>query len=556
MIRTTLGRATRATCLVLLVLHAGRPSEAAITGLKVGIYSGTGAGASTILALFRAVAALGHSPMALTKADIDGGRLTTANFDVVILPPGEDGTVCCAGHYGAVDGLDQFITKAAIRAYLSGGGGIVAEEAGAYFAAQNGGTLDIYAGSYSNVTNQIGRRAFTIVDSAFGAGTQEAWHSFGGGYFPAPPAGVTVAAVDAAGRPVIVAQQSGAGRLILTSFTLELRGDSTADWTIWDNWAMGDQHGNSAGAWSMLGRMIGWAYALDSGAPTIARTLKPTGVAVAVVADHTLDGGAWPGLLPAVARGIEYAGHVPLAIRFQDIKDGRLTLANFRVVTFPGGFAYGYKTGLAGYEAAVRGFIATGGSYYGICAGSFYAASSVVWEQVTYSYPLQIYAGQDIGPINDIAAWPGYALTPLDVAGDLVGNFGRVATMYYGGGYHTVPSDLAQGSPVYTAGRFGAGSAFGQAGLVRYAYANGRVALTTTHLEARAGSAGNDWLFWDDYDYATGQPVANPDNPWDVMKAVFDQWLVPATTTVSPRNGAPPTRPTRRSPGRTIRRSR
>ena len=511
--------------LVLVLLSGASPLHAGVTGLKVGIYSGTGAESSTILAMFRAVNALGHSPLGVTKADIDGGRLTRAHFDIFIIPPGEDGKKCCAGHYAAVDGLDQIGTKAAIRAYLTDGGGVVAEEAGAFFASQNGGTLDIYAGSYTNVTNQVGKRSFTVTNSLFGGGSQDAWHSYGGGYFPAPPVGVTVAAVDTSNRPVIVCQFSGGGRLCLTSFVLELRGDSELDWTIWDNWAMGGVHRNSEGAWAMLGRMIGWVSALDPSAPTITPTPNPGGARIAVVAQPTTDGGAWSGLLPAVARGIEYSGHVPLAIRFQEIKSGRLTAANFKVVTFPGGYAYGYKTGLAGYEAAVRSFISSGGSYYGICAGSFYAPFTIVWDRKTYAYPLQIYAGQDVGPIDDIVPWPGYALTPVNFGGDaVVGNLGRVTVMYYGGGYHTIPSYAQQGAFVYTAGTFATSSAVGRADLVRYAYGQGRVALTTTHLEARAGS-NVDWLYWDNYDYTTGQPVTNPDNPWEVMKVLFNNWL-------------------------------
>ena len=151
--RKTARRCFKWTVSFLLLFLASTPAHAAISGLRVGIYSGTGAESSTILAMFRAVAALGHSPMALTKADIVGGRLTTGNFDVLIIPPGEDGKKCCADHYADIDGLDQIATKTAIRAYLTSRGGIVAEEAGAYFASQNGGTLDIYSGNYANVTN-------------------------------------------------------------------------------------------------------------------------------------------------------------------------------------------------------------------------------------------------------------------------------------------------------------------------------------------------------------------------------------------------------------------
>lgn len=520
------GMLSRAAALLLVLACAALPAPASAEGLRVGIYSGTGAESSTILAMFRAVASMGHTPMAVTKADIVGGRLTRANFDVLVIPPGEDGKKCCAGHYADIDGLDQIATKDALRAYLSSGGGVVAEEAGAFFTAQNGGTLDIYSGTYTNVTNQIGKRTLTVTDLSFGSGPQEAWQSYGGGYFPTPPANVTVVAIDSASRPVIVRQSVGAGRLIATSFVLELRGDSELDWTIWDNWAMGGAHNNSAGAWSLLGRMIGWASPFnDASPPLINPTPNPTGARVAVVAQHTSDGGAWPGLLPAVARGIEFSGHIPLALRFQDIKDGRLTLANFKVVTFAGGYAYGYKTGLAGYEANIRNFISGGGSYYGICAGSFYAPATIVWSGKKYAYPLQIYAGQDVGPIDDIIAWPGYKLTTINFTGDpVLGNLGAIPTMYYGGGYHTIPTVAQQGATVYTGGTFASSSALGKADLVRYAYGKGKVALTTTHLEARAGS-NDDWLFWDDFDYASGKPVSNPGNPWLVMDAVFDKWL-------------------------------
>ena len=513
-----------ASGLFSIVLSAAA-SQAAVTGLKVGIYSGTGAEASTTLALYRAVASMGHTPMALTTADILGGRLTRANFDVFIIPPGEDGQKCCADHYSDSDGLDKIATKDAMRAYLNRGGGIVAEEAAAYYCSQNGGTFDIYLGKYTNVTNSIGKRTFTITDPQFGSGSQEVWQSYGGGYFPSPPSNVSVVAKDSSGNPVVVRQYSGSGRLIMTSYVLELRGDSELDWTIWDNWAMGGVHNNSVGVWKMLGRMIGWAYNGDSSAPAINPAPNPTGARVAVMAQHTSDGGAWPGLLPAVGRGIEFAGHVPLAIRFQEVIDGRLTLANFKVVTFPGGYAYGYKTGLAGYEGNVRNFIGSGGSYYGICAGSFYAPGTIAWQGKSYSYPLNIYQGEDIGPIDDIVAWPGYALTPISFSGDpVIGNLGAIHVMYYGGGYHTMPTDTVQGTHVYTAGTFIYSSASGKPDLVRYTYGKGKVALSTTHLETRAGS-NVDWLFWDNYDYTTGNPVANPDNPWVVMAAIFNNWL-------------------------------
>jgi len=496
------------------------------SGLKVGIYSGTGAESSTTLALYRAVAAMGYQPMALTSADILAGRLTTANFNVFIIPPGEDGTKCCVGKFSATDGLDKIATKTAIKTFLNNGGGVVAEEAGAFYSSMNGGTLDIYSGNYTNVTNQIGKKTFTITDANFGSGSQDGWHSYGGGYFPTPPSTVGVVAVNSSNQAVIVKQSYGTGRLIMTSFTLELRGDTELDWTVWDNWEMGNVHANSVGVWKMLGRMINWAYSGTAFEPTITETPNPAGARIAIVAQHTADGGAWPGLLPAVGRGVEYSGNIPLAIRFKDIINGKLTTTNFKVVTFPGGYAYGYKTGLAGYETNIRNFVTAGGGYYGICAGSFYTPSTIVWDKKNYDYPLKLYAGQDVGPINDIVAWPGYQSSSITYSGDnVIGEFGNVSVMYYGGGYHTIPTDVQQGAHVYTAGVFASSSAVGKANLVRYAYGNGHVALSTSHLEALMGS-NTDWMYWDNYDYTTGTALTSAGlQSWNVMKAIFNNWL-------------------------------
>ncbi len=512
--------------IVLLVPFAVRtaPTEAAATGLRVAIFSGTGAESDKILALFRAVAANGHTPLAITRSDILQGRLTTANFDVFILPAGEDGKRCCAGHYtDDGDSLGSIPAHNAIRSYLNSGGGMVGIEAGAYFASLNGTTLDVYGANYTNVSNAIGKKTMTIVDPSFGSGTQEAWQSFGGGYF-AVASGATVVAKDSANRAVIVRAPYNAGRVILTSQNLELRGDSELDWTIWDNWAMGS-HTNSAGAWTLLGRMIGWAYNGDSSATTL--SVSPnTGSRVALLASHTTDGGAWPGLLPAVGRSIEYSGHTPLVIRFQEIKDNRLTAANFKVLTIPGGYAYGYKTGLAGHEQKIRDFITLGGGYYGICAGAFYAPDTIVWEGKTYAYPLQIYKGVSTGPVADLAPWPEYILTPINVSGDAVfGNLGTIQQMYYGGGSFSIPTPAQQGATVYTAATFAySGTDSGKADLVRYTYGAGHVVLVTTHPEARAGS-NEDWMYWDNFAVNSNTPVSNPDNPWVVVNAAMDNWL-------------------------------
>lgn len=516
--------------IVLVIVALGGASQARPAALQVAIYSGTGAESDKTLAVYRAVASAGHAPQAIVRADIVNGRLTTSRFDVLVLPAGEGGKRCCAGHYSDDgDALGSIPAQDAIRAFLTSGGGLVAIEAGAYFACKNGGTLDLYLANYNNVTGEAGKKTVVLVDPSFGAGTLESWNSSGGGYFDTT-ATCAVVARNACGQPVIVRARYGTGRVVLTSMDLELRGDSELDWTIWDNWAMGS-HANSAANWELLGRMIGWAHDGDASPPVV----DPPGARVAVVSTHTSDGGAWPGLLPAVGRAVEHAGHVPLALRFEDIQSGRLTNADFDAIVFPGGYAYGYQTGLAGAEGGIRDFISAGGGYLGICAGGFYAARTVDWDGKSYTYPLDIYSGTDRGSLSDLAAWPGYALTPTRVADLVAGGTYDLVQTYYGGGHVILPAEGSY-APVVTYAHGGPNS--GTIDIVRYAYGSGHVALTGTHPESRAGST-EDWLFWDGYD-SDNQPLVNPDNPWLLMDALFNNWLVTGHVTAVPAVVPPP----------------
>jgi glutamine amidotransferase-like uncharacterized protein len=69
---------------------------------------------------------------------------------------------------------------------------------------------------------------------------------------------------------------------------------------------------------------------------------------------------------------------VPLAIRFNEINNGQLTLSNFKVAIFPGGYSYGYKTGLTTAGGTnIKNFATSGGGVMGICAGSFYLTQTI-----------------------------------------------------------------------------------------------------------------------------------------------------------------------------------
>ena len=482
--------------------------------VRVAVYTDSGVNPDKILATFRAVQAAGFAFYGIGRSDIRAGRLTRSNYDVLLFPAGEADTK--AAYSDAVTGLDSSAYKTPIKAFVNGGGGFVALEGGAYWVSQNGGTLDLYCGNYTRGAT-AGKTTLTITDPGFGTGTQEVYQTAGGGYFSLP-AGSTQVAANSANKPVIARCAYGTGRVIVSAVDPELRGDSELDWTVWDNWAMNGTQANSIGAWKLLGRMINWAATGTATLPAITETPNPTGARVAIVSTHTTDGGAWPGLIPAVARAVEYSGYIPLSIRFDEIKGGKLTLSNFKVVIFPGGYSYGYKTGLSGYEVAIKNFASAGGGVMGICAGSYYLAKTVVWNGKTYPYA-GLFAGTDTGPLTGLL-YPSYTLTTTTINDPLIGSFGAQTQMYYGGGYKT---NLA-GSNASTVATYTYGSYNGQANAIRFTLGSGHVFLIGTHPESRSGS-NEDWLTWDNYVENTNTPLTNPDNPWLFFKAVLDNWL-------------------------------
>jgi hypothetical protein len=109
--------------------------------IRVAIYISTGANSDKIMATMRAVQAMGFEFYGIGRSDIKQGRLTTANYDVLLIPAGEADNKTA---YASIDGLDQTLTKNNIKAFVNAGGGVVALESGAYYISLNGGTLDLY----------------------------------------------------------------------------------------------------------------------------------------------------------------------------------------------------------------------------------------------------------------------------------------------------------------------------------------------------------------------------------------------------------------------------
>ena len=144
------------------------------------------------------------------------------------------------------------------------------------------------------------------------------------------------------------------------------------------------------------------------------------------------------------------------------------SLNGYDVLVIPGGWAVDYRRSInsAGISH-IRSFVQAGGVYTGICAGAYYAASTVVWEGRSYSYPLALYVGEAIGPIDSIAPWPGYNMASINLQDS------TEWVLYYGG-------------PYFSGGSFDTIAIYNtnnQPAIIGLNYGNGKVILSGVHPE-------------------------------------------------------------------------
>ncbi len=150
----------------------------------------------------------------------------------------------------------------------------------------------------------------------------------------------------------------------------------------------------------------------------------------------------------AYSQGVEYLtmfleknGYTYRGIDENDILSG--VLNKVKVLLIPGGWAgkedeYGNKGyGSMSQEAinAIKEYVENGGSYFGICAGAYFATKNVVWEKQQSNGYLGIFDGYAIGPIEEIAPWPLSQWTNVSVESTLNLGFTETLTLYWGGPY-------------------------------------------------------------------------------------------------------------------------
>ena len=144
------------------------------------------------------------------------------------------------------------------------------------------------------------------------------------------------------------------------------------------------------------------------------------------------------------------------------------------ILVFVGGYSSEYLH-YVGNHGNIRIFVEEGGSFVGFCAGAYYASSTMVWGGKHHDYPLKLFTGEAVGPLNI-----GYgSLATLDLNRDIPFNrhFGETIGMRYfdGPSFTGLEETGAQVLAYY--------GATGEAAVIAFPLGEGRVLLSGPHPE-------------------------------------------------------------------------
>ncbi len=236
--------------------------------------------------------------------------------------------------------------------------------------------------------------------------------------------------------------------------------------------------------------------------------------------------GTWDHSITAFKKFLEWKNLTWGEVNAWDINNRNLSEL-YKGLFVPGGWAYNYKKSIhsKGNEN-IREFVESGNAYIGMSAGAYYACDNVRWQGTNYPYYLNLFHGDCIGPIDEIAPWPNYVMNTMSINQSHPANIYEPATediLYYGEPYFIpytgqemqvlarwiVPSNLqAHNAP----------------GIISFDYGSGRVLLVGPHPEIEENSDrdgnsfgselndnGSDWPFlWTAVDWLLQNPITQP----------------------------------------------
>jgi glutamine amidotransferase-like uncharacterized protein len=236
---------------------------------------------------------------------------------------------------------------------------------------------------------------------------------------------------------------------------------------------------------------------------------------------HDGDVGAWEDGIVAFEAFLDWKGVSHNRVTSHEINT--VELRNYyRVIYFPGGDADYYNADISSSGIDhIRKLVFNGGGYIGICAGAEFACDRLVWQGKAYDYPLDLFMGEAVGPIDRLAVWPENAMVTVAMNPDDGINAYEPRSeeiLYWGGtAFRAFPGTECDTVATYTADD-------NSIAVVKFLYGSGRVVLVSPHPEIEESSTrdgtdvareyddeGSDWNFlWAATDWLLGKPVSTP----------------------------------------------
>ncbi|MHA3964519.1 MAG: BPL-N domain-containing protein [Candidatus Thorarchaeota archaeon SMTZ1-45] len=217
-----------------------------------------------------------------------------------------------------------------------------------------------------------------------------------------------------------------------------------------------------------------------------------------------------------------------------DIKYGNLD--GYDIVVIPGGWAGTYNMELAGTGITeIRNFVRDGGAFFGVCAGAYFGCDKIRWEGEVLEYQMDLFEGYGIGPVEEIAIWPNFAMTEIIINHsssiiDFSGEPSNHSVMYYGGPWFNITDKEG----IHSVATYKANN---ESAMIAFEYEDGRVFLSGPHPEWEEGSDRDNSSWENGFD--------DEGSEWNMMLSVAI-WLVDGhatnteTTSKSSETAPPP----------------
>ncbi len=236
---------------------------------------------------------------------------------------------------------------------------------------------------------------------------------------------------------------------------------------------------------------------------------------------HDGNVGAWEDDVIAFEHFLDWKGITHNRVTAQDINT--IVLKDFyTAIFFPGGDADYFNADInATGIQHIRDLVSDGGAYIGMCAGAEFACDKLIWQGYTIDYPLDLFQGEAVGPIDQLAVWPDYTMTTLTMnLNDEINQFEPVTEdMLYWGGSVFQPYANTNVDTVATYNGL-----LNNLAIIKFNYGTGRVLLISPHPEIEEDSSrdgvnvaeelndnGSDWNFlWTATDWLLGNPISAP----------------------------------------------